>query len=888
MLPCQPTNSSSPCARKTVSCSPTKLERAIRIVENGIKPAYVFDGKPPELKTRKEAKKEGEEAKETETAEDIYRFSRQTSQHNEECRKLLALMEIPVVIAPSEPEAQCTELAKGGKPYHLRNGLWCLVVDHANKPVGDIFDVDAALSLAINKLKKKILASEDGPTAFRQRKLTAADIFLWKPTEDVPYDKIETTEAWQLNRGTGREVDGRAILLGPFSTVGDEFSSPPPARCVHVLVQMPPREDRNIENEFNEAPNRGMKRRRAESDDLITERKRLAKMAKNAPSSLSKPSAFQDSAQQVVACNRPFDFDTIPITLLQEEFGCKVLPSPKSQELLQALTVAACKWHENETKRRSEIQEVLNDVAGLNLAAETIAGTEYKTNGNLRVNIMPPVIRECKNEAGCALLEAIAYYVQFLVKVLDRRRMRNRFPCILLIDTGSYFGLYGCLWTGEHLHVEPLTPFYDLTIHWTDESGRQAIAASLDAFLKAIPRLEAHYAQLASIAPIPFPNPSLLDRAYPYKTSYEDENGQHINFSYRFRIAEKLVFVAAPDKSGDKYLGTLCIKFTRRYSEDAHLFLAQLGYAPRLRAVMRLPGGWNMVVMDYSEYTQLCDPRLQISDELRHTVKAKVSEIVQKLHDAGFVHGDIRSLNVLVDCGTSNKDGIKIHFIDFDWAGRQREAVYPTRVNKVTVWRPEGASDGKPVLYLHVPSRLMLRIHPSNRPDYAIANKLTRLISMQNHHSLVYREEEREMFPTLKYFGVGSIPWSPLRRGLLTRPLSEGTTRSKVDGFIESYSKSDATSVIVNRVEEIAKKHQVSMAQVSLAWIMSKATSRHLSLDRPQGCYCVQLAPEEIKYLEEPYTPQRWMIIKWRSCLYHCRTNSLIRAGMDTRAHFGL
>ncbi|KAF8344992.1 PIN domain-like protein [Amanita rubescens] len=83
---------------------------------------------PPELKKgvlsirferQKEAKEEGEEAKETETAEDIYRFSRRTakvtSQHNEECRKLLALMGIPVVIAPSEPEAQCAELAKGGK-----------------------------------------------------------------------------------------------------------------------------------------------------------------------------------------------------------------------------------------------------------------------------------------------------------------------------------------------------------------------------------------------------------------------------------------------------------------------------------------------------------------------------------------------------------------------------------------------------------------------------------------------------------------------------------------------------------------------------------------------------------------------------------------------------
>ena len=330
--------------------------------------------------------------------------------------------------------------------YHMSDRtLWCLVVDHANKPVGDIFSVDAAPSLTINKLKKEILAGEDDPTVLRQ-------IFLWKPTEDLPDDRIvETTEAWQLNRDTGKEVEGRAIRLVPSSTVGDEFSNPPPARCVHVIAQLPPRESCNTGMRMRDLwtpengtlDDRGVKRRRRdEFDDLITERKRLAKIAKRAPSSLSKPSVFQALAQQVVACNRPFDFDTIPITLLQEEFGlfmddCKVLPSPKSQELLQALTVAACKWYENETQRRSEIKQVLDDVADLYLYTETIAGTEYTTDGNLRVNIMPPVIRECKNESGCALQKAIACYVQFLIKVLDKRAMRNRFPCILLVDIGK-------------------------------------------------------------------------------------------------------------------------------------------------------------------------------------------------------------------------------------------------------------------------------------------------------------------------------------------------------------------------------------------------------------------------------------------------------------------
>lgn len=53
---------------------------------------------------------------------------------------------------------------------------------------------------------------------------------------------------------------------------------------------------------------------------------------------------------------------------------------------------------------------------------------------------------------------------------------------------------------------------------------------------------------------------------------------------------------------------------------------------------------------------------------------------------------------------------------------------------------------------------------------------------MQNHYNLLYREEEREMFPTLKHFGVGSIPWSPLARGLLTRPFLEDKTNSTKRG----------------------------------------------------------------------------------------------------------
>ncbi|KAF8401197.1 hypothetical protein HHK36_012128 [Tetracentron sinense] len=126
------------------------FSRTIRLLEAGLKPVYVFDGKPPDLKKQELAKRYSKRADATEDLaaaietgekEDIEKFSKRTvkvgflpyaflfpylvlelpakwnvtKQHNEDCKKLLQLMGVPVIEAPSEAEAQCAALCKFGK-----------------------------------------------------------------------------------------------------------------------------------------------------------------------------------------------------------------------------------------------------------------------------------------------------------------------------------------------------------------------------------------------------------------------------------------------------------------------------------------------------------------------------------------------------------------------------------------------------------------------------------------------------------------------------------------------------------------------------------------------------------------------------------------------------
>ncbi|KAJ0303972.1 hypothetical protein Brms1b_011430 [Colletotrichum noveboracense] len=123
--------------------------------------------------------------------------------------------------------------------------------------------------------------------------------------------------------------------------------------------------------------------------------------------------------------------------------------------------------------------------------------------------------------------------------------------------------------------------------------------------------------------------------------------------------------------------------------------------------------------------------------------------------------------------------------------------------------------------------------------NYALNNNLTPFVNCQDLYNLLYREEEREMMPLLKYLGVGSTPWSPLARGQWEKEVSR-------------------------RVEQLAEKRGYNMAQIGLAWVLHKdavaapivGVSKIERFEETLAALEIELSDEEINFLEEPYQPR--------------------------------
>jgi aryl-alcohol dehydrogenase-like predicted oxidoreductase len=143
---------------------------------------------------------------------------------------------------------------------------------------------------------------------------------------------------------------------------------------------------------------------------------------------------------------------------------------------------------------------------------------------------------------------------------------------------------------------------------------------------------------------------------------------------------------------------------------------------------------------------------------------------------------------------------------------------------------------------------------------------LAKFVSMQNHYNLLYREEEREMIPLCISEGIGIIPWSPMARGVLTRPLAAQTTaRSGSDQYTPTLYGATHDAGILTALEKAASGLAKPMAQVALAWLLSRpgvtapivGATKLSQLADAIDAADITLDAEIIKSLEAPYGPRK-------------------------------
>ena len=103
---------------------------------------------------------------------------------------------------------------------------------------------------------------------------------------------------------------------------------------------------------------------------------------------------------------------------------------------------------------------------------------------------------------------------------------------------------------------------------------------------------------------------------------------------------------------------------------------------------------------------------------------------------------------------------------------------------------------------------------------------LAEFISTQSYYSIAGRELEREMIPLLDDQGLGLLPWSPLAGGFLsgkfTRERDTDPDARRTTFDFPPVDKSRAYDII-DVMREVATAHEVSVAQIALAWLLHQA-----------------------------------------------------------------
>ncbi|MDR6462848.1 aldo/keto reductase [Chryseobacterium sediminis] len=123
------------------------------------------------------------------------------------------------------------------------------------------------------------------------------------------------------------------------------------------------------------------------------------------------------------------------------------------------------------------------------------------------------------------------------------------------------------------------------------------------------------------------------------------------------------------------------------------------------------------------------------------------------------------------------------------------------------------------------------------------ANKIHPIAALQSEYSILTKDVEKEILPTIRELGISLVPYSPLARGLFTniydaQNLGDDDFRKSLPRYQQEYLENNTK--LANEINEFAASKGVKGTQLALAWVLN------------QGDDIIPIpGTKRIKYLEE-------------------------------------
>ncbi|CAM6300963.1 MULTISPECIES: aldo/keto reductase [Klebsiella] len=148
------------------------------------------------------------------------------------------------------------------------------------------------------------------------------------------------------------------------------------------------------------------------------------------------------------------------------------------------------------------------------------------------------------------------------------------------------------------------------------------------------------------------------------------------------------------------------------------------------------------------------------------------------------------------------------------------------------------------------------------------ACKVHPITAVQTEYSLWTREPEDGILKACRELGVGFVPYSPLGRGFLTGKITDPSLFA-ADDFRRNLPRFQAETMrknqqLLDRLQEVAGRYDATLAQMALAWVMSKGEdivpipgARKINHLRDNAAAAdIMLSPEDIHTIDHIFAAE--------------------------------